>query len=64
MFVFIGSGALYIEGSMSLASTLLKSGLVFSGEGQSAIDFTTDADFYEMPLKLCMQMIRPEFTFK
>ena len=49
---------------MQLASSLFESGLMFSGEGQSAIDFTTDADFYEMPLKLCMQMIRPEFTFK
>ncbi|XP_076459875.1 microsomal triglyceride transfer protein large subunit-like isoform X2 [Babylonia areolata] len=58
------SGALYIEGTMKLDSSLVESGLVFSGEGQSAIDFTTDADFYEMPLKLCMQMIRPQFTFK
>ena len=58
------SGALYIEGSMRLESSLLQSGLVFSGEGQSAIDFTTDADFYEMPIKLCMQMMRPEFKFK
>ncbi|KAK7498587.1 hypothetical protein BaRGS_00010247 [Batillaria attramentaria] len=58
------SGALYIEGTMRLDSSLLKSGLVFSGEGQSAIDFTVDADFYEMPLKLCMQMLRPAFTFK
>lgn len=59
-----GSGALYIEGSMRIDSSLLKSGLVFKGEGQSSIDFQTDADFYEMPLKLCMQMMRPEFTFR
>ncbi|PVD38582.1 hypothetical protein C0Q70_01198 [Pomacea canaliculata] len=58
------SGALYIEGSMRIDSSLLKSGLVFKGEGQSSIDFQTDADFYEMPLKLCMQMMRPEFTFR
>ncbi|KAK7112440.1 microsomal triglyceride transfer protein large subunit-like [Littorina saxatilis] len=58
------SGALYIEGSMRLESELLNSGLVFTGEGESSIHFTTDADFYEMPLKLCMQMMRPEFTFK
>lgn len=57
------SGALYVEGTMKLDSSLVESGLVFSGEGEAAIDFTTDADFYEMPLKLCMQMIRPQFTF-
>ncbi|KAL8616969.1 hypothetical protein ACOMHN_041887 [Nucella lapillus] len=58
------SGALYIEGTIKLDSTLVESGLVFSGEGQAGIDFTTDVEFYEMPLKLCMQMIRPQFTFQ
>jgi hypothetical protein len=62
--IFSFSGALYIEGSVQLESTLLKSGVVFTGEGQSSIDFQSDADFYEMPLKLCMQMLRPQFEFK
>lgn len=57
------SGALYIEGSMRLDSTALKSGLVFSGEGQTAINFLSDVDFYELPAKVCMQMKRPKFTF-
>lgn len=58
------SGALYIEGSIRLESSLLKAGIVFTGEGHSSIDFTTDAEFYEMPLKLCMQMSRPDFSFR
>ncbi|XP_005091025.1 microsomal triglyceride transfer protein large subunit [Aplysia californica] len=57
------SGALYLEGSLKLLSKDLELGLTFSGEGQSNIDFTSNADFYEMPLKLCMQMKRPEFQF-
>lgn len=57
------SGALYVEGSLQVLSKDLQVGLTFSGEGQSNIDFVSDADFYEMPLKLCSQMKRPEFEF-
>lgn len=61
MFTF--SGAINLEGSMQLNSAVLHLGLSFSGEAQSNIDFTSNADFYQMPLKLCMQMKRPEFEF-
>uniref|UniRef100_A0A2C9LD41 Vitellogenin domain-containing protein n=1 Tax=Biomphalaria glabrata TaxID=6526 RepID=A0A2C9LD41_BIOGL len=57
------SGAMYIEGSMKADSSVFNLGLMFSGEGQTNIDYTSKADFYEMPLKLCMQMLRPEFEF-
>lgn len=57
------SGALYVEGSMRINSQDLGLGLIFTGEGQSNIDYTGNADFYTMPLKLCMEMKRPEFTF-
>ncbi|CAL1527449.1 unnamed protein product [Lymnaea stagnalis] len=57
------SGALYLEGSLKVDSTLFNLGLTFTGEGQSNIDYTSKADFYEMPLKLCMQMLRPDFEF-
>ncbi|KAH9508416.1 hypothetical protein Btru_055188 [Bulinus truncatus] len=57
------SGAVYIEGSMKVDSSAFNLGLTFSGEGQSNIDYTSKSEFYEMPLKLCMQMMRPEFEF-
>ena len=49
---------------MKLESSILNTGMVFTGEGKSNIDFLTDTDFYEMPVKLCAQMIRPAFEFK
>uniref|UniRef100_A0A0B6ZQ93 MTP large subunit lipid-binding domain-containing protein n=1 Tax=Arion vulgaris TaxID=1028688 RepID=A0A0B6ZQ93_9EUPU len=57
------SGAVYLEGTLSVDSTELDVGLVFTGQGESYIDYTSNADFYEMPLKLCMQMKRPDFEF-
>ena len=48
---------------MQINSPELGLGLTFTGEGQSNIDYTGNADFYTMPLKLCMEMKRPEFTF-
>ncbi|GFO23516.1 microsomal triglyceride transfer protein large subunit [Plakobranchus ocellatus] len=57
------SGALYVEGSLRINSKELGLGLTFTGEGQSNIDYTGNADFYNMPLKLCMEMKRPEFVF-
>ncbi|GFS09183.1 microsomal triglyceride transfer protein large subunit [Elysia marginata] len=57
------SGAMYVEGSMRINSRDVGLGLTFTGEGQSNIDYTGNADFYTMPLKLCMEMKRPEFTF-
>ena len=58
------SGALFIDGSVHLDSSLLEAGIRLSGEGQSSIDFISDAEFYEMPLKLCMQMKKPDVIFK
>ncbi|XP_046364995.2 microsomal triglyceride transfer protein large subunit-like isoform X1 [Haliotis rufescens] len=58
------SGALYVEGNMRLESPDLGAGITYSGEGQSAIDFLSDANFYEMPLTLCLQMKRPDFKFR
>ncbi|KAK6170044.1 hypothetical protein SNE40_018531 [Patella caerulea] len=62
--VIKNSGGLYLEGTMKLDSSVIKAGITFTGEGESVIDFVTDADFYEMPLKLCLQMERPEFIFR
>ncbi|XP_064608332.1 microsomal triglyceride transfer protein large subunit-like [Liolophura sinensis] len=59
----INSGALVIEGSMKLESEELTGGMTFSAEGGSSVHFTTDVDFYEMPLKMCLQMSRPSLLF-
>jgi len=61
---FLPSGAMVIEGSLRLDSEIGQSGTVFTAEGESYIDFTTDVDFYETPFKMCMQMKRPETAFK
>ncbi|BFZ02912.1 hypothetical protein BsWGS_05951 [Bradybaena similaris] len=57
------SGAFYLEGLLRVDSEELDVELVFTGEGQSSIDYTSNADFANMPLKLCMQMKRPDFEF-
>ena len=49
---------------MQLESSEFTAGVEFSGEGASAIDFMTIAEFYDMPVKLCLQMKRPDFTFR
>lgn len=58
------SGAMVIEGTMSLTSEIGKAGAVFTAEGQSYIDFETDVDFYNTPFKMCMQMKRPKTAFR
>ena len=60
---FFSSGALYIEGSLKVLSKSFNIGMTYSGEAENNIDFTSNADFYEMPLKLCMQMKKPEMQF-
>ncbi|ESO84249.1 hypothetical protein LOTGIDRAFT_229701 [Lottia gigantea] len=57
-------GGMYLEGTMKLDSTVLNTGIIFSAEGELVIDFITDVDFYEMPLKLCLQMERPDVEYK
>ncbi|CAG5131398.1 unnamed protein product, partial [Candidula unifasciata] len=57
------SGAFYLEGSLRVDSEELDVGLVFTGEGESNIDYTSNAEFASMPLRLCMQMKRPDFEF-
>lgn len=58
------SGAMVVEGSMTLDSDIGKAGAIFTAEGEAFIDFATDVDFYESPFKMCMQMKRPKIDFK
>lgn len=56
------SGALVVEGSLQIDSEELKSGIRFSTESEAFIDFQTDVDFAEMPVKMCLQMKRPPIS--
>ena len=58
------SGAVIIEGAMTLDSDIGQSGIVVTGEGEAFIDFETYVDFYQTPFKMCMQMKRPKLAFK
>lgn len=58
------SGALVVQSTMKLDSTELQAGISYSAESASAIDFSTDVDFAEMPFKMCLQMKRPPVTFR
>lgn len=60
--VITNSGALVVEGSLQIDSEELKSGIRFSTESEAFIDFQTDVDFAEMPVKMCLQMKRPPIS--
>ncbi|XP_022315844.2 microsomal triglyceride transfer protein large subunit-like [Crassostrea virginica] len=60
--VITNSGGLVIEGSLQIDSEELRSGIRFSTESEAYIDFQTDVDFAEMPVKMCLQMKRPPIT--
>jgi hypothetical protein len=64
LLLFTFSGAMVVEGSMKLDSSVLQAGLSFSASGQSFIDFVSDVEFYEMPFKMCLQMKRPPVIFR
>lgn len=51
-----------MEGSLQIDSDELKSGIRFSTESEAYIDFQTDVDFAEMPVKMCLQMKRPPIS--
>ena len=57
------SGALLVEGSMGIQTAVFQSGIQFSSEAASLIDFKTDVDFSEK-LKMCLQMSRPGLQYK
>ncbi|XP_048761534.2 microsomal triglyceride transfer protein large subunit-like [Ostrea edulis] len=60
--VITNSGALVTKGSLQIDSKELRSGIKFSTESEAFIDFQTDVDFAEMPVKMCLQMKRPPVT--
>lgn len=60
--LFSISGGLVVEGSLQIDSDELKSGIRFSTESEAYIDFQTDVDFAEMPVKMCLQMKRPPIS--
>lgn len=60
--LFSISGGLVVEGSLQIDSEELKSGIRFSTESEAYIDFQTDVDFAEMPVKMCLQMKRPPIS--
>lgn len=59
-------GSLLFQGSQTLLTSDHKTSASkqFSFGGNTQLDFTTDADFYSTPFKMCMQIDRPEFTFR
>lgn len=59
----INSGAVLLEGSVTLDSTKINAGMKFQAGGESHVTFQTDVGFAEMPIKSCMQMSRPKTTF-
>ena len=63
IFMFRFSGALLVEGSMSINTPAFHAGIQFNSEAASLIDFTTNVDFYDK-LKMCLQMSRPGLTYK
>lgn len=60
---FFFSGAVLLEGSVTLDSTKINAGMKFQAGGESHVTFQTDVGFAEMPIKSCMQMSRPKTTF-
>ncbi|XP_062589725.1 microsomal triglyceride transfer protein large subunit-like [Saccostrea cucullata] len=60
--VITNSGAMVVEGSLQIDSRELRSGIKFSTESEAFIDFQTDVDFAEMPVKMCLQMKRPPIS--
>ena len=57
------SGAIVIGGSLKVITSSFRTGIEFSGDTESRIDFRTDVDFYD-GVKMCLQMGRPAFTFR
>lgn len=62
-FLHFTSGALVVEGSLSLESDVLGGGIKISAEAEAFIDFISDVDFSDK-IKLCLQMRRPDVKFR
>ncbi|XP_064638108.1 microsomal triglyceride transfer protein large subunit-like isoform X2 [Lineus longissimus] len=58
------SGALVINGKTTIDASIFKTGLDFTAESESFMDFTSDVDFSDQPTRLCLQMSQPELEFK
>ncbi|XP_054166757.1 microsomal triglyceride transfer protein-like isoform X2 [Oppia nitens] len=59
-------GSLLFQGSQTILTSDVKTSASkqFSFGGNTQLDFITDLDFYSTPFKMCMQIVRPEFTFR
>ncbi|CAG2174423.1 unnamed protein product, partial [Oppiella nova] len=59
-------GSLLFQGSQTVLTSDHKTSASkqFSFGGNTQLDFITDLDFYSSPFKMCMQIDRPEFTFR
>ncbi|XP_014673501.1 PREDICTED: microsomal triglyceride transfer protein large subunit-like [Priapulus caudatus] len=58
------SGAAVIAGSARFQIPEAEVGMQFSGEAEALINFASDVDFSGKPLKLCMKMVQPDFTYR
>lgn len=59
-------GSLLVQGSQSILTSDLTTMISqkFAFGGSSAMDLVTDAEFYKLPFKHCLQMHQPELIFR
>lgn len=58
------SAALLQRGSATVDIKLMKVRGEYLFYGQSAIDFSTDLEFYDTPFKMCLQMEHPDILLR
>ena len=63
LLVYYYRGSLVIQGSSRIVTSSFRTGIDYSSEAASVINFQTYTDFYDK-VKMCLQMSRPDFKFK